>query len=256
VRDAEVVLGLLRSCPDLIEIDVEDLGALDRLLDAEVRRSRLAHTIWIVAHGQGGSDELKLAHNILRWERGHPFAIFLTEILGLCGSTGRRAEAFVREIARNFVLEPQATIDDATKEDLRRRAQDFSAGRTLSIPLIGSIAAGTPIESLGYSERRVSVPSGALGPHEYFAMRAQGESMIEAGIHDGDIIVARRTDTASSGDIVIALIESEATLKRYNFRDGWVALEAANRGYEHRIFPADQVDIIGVFVTVLDREKN
>jgi repressor LexA len=125
-----------------------------------------------------------------------------------------------------------------------------SAG--VSVPLMGRIAAGVPISAIQMHSQDVLCPPDMLGKGEHFALEVKGDSMIEAGIHDGDIVVIRRTDTADSGDIVVALVENEeATLKRLRKRGSAVALEAANPDYETRIFGPDQVSVQGRLVGLM-----
>jgi repressor LexA len=125
-----------------------------------------------------------------------------------------------------------------------------SAG--VSVPLMGRIAAGVPISAIQMHSQDVLCPPDMLGKGEHFALEVKGDSMIEAGIHDGDIVIIRRTDTADSGDIVVALVENEeATLKRLRKRGTAVALEAANPDYETRIFGPDQVNVQGRLVGLM-----
>jgi repressor LexA len=127
-----------------------------------------------------------------------------------------------------------------------------SAGQT--IPVLGRIAAGAPIEALQNEIGRVPAPADLLGPGEHFALEVQGDSMIQAGILDGDTVLLKRTDSAESGDIVVALIdEEEATLKRLRRRGNSVALEAANPAYETRIFGPDRVRVQGKLVALIRR---
>ena len=131
------------------------------------------------------------------------------------------------------------------------RAEARPDGAARSVPLVGRIAAGAPIEALQSSDRRLGVPADMLSPGaEHFALEVRGDSMVNAGILDGDLVVIRRQDAADSGDIVVALIEDhEATLKRLRHQKGGrVALEAANPAYETRILGADQVRIQGRLV--------
>jgi repressor LexA len=124
-------------------------------------------------------------------------------------------------------------------------------GAARSVPLVGRIAAGAPIEALQQNDRRLGVPADMLSPgSEHFALEVRGDSMVGAGILDGDLVVIRRQDVADSGDIVVALIDDhEATLKRLRHQKGGrVALEAANPAYETRILGADQVRIQGRLV--------
>jgi repressor LexA len=122
------------------------------------------------------------------------------------------------------------------------------------LPILGKIAAGVPIEALQNEIGRVSVPPELLGAGEHFALEVKGDSMIGAGILEGDVVVLRRTETADSGDIVVALVDSEeATLKRLRKRGNSVALEAANPAYETRIFGPDRVRIQGKLVAMIRR---
>ena len=125
---------------------------------------------------------------------------------------------------------------------------DFTPANSaiVQLPLLGRIAAGTPIEALSDPSSYMDVPSGLVAGGEHFALEIVGDSMVEAGIHDGDMVIIRRSDTASSGEIVVALIEdSEATLKTFRREAGRVALEPANSAYETRYFSTDKVRIQG-----------
>jgi repressor LexA len=122
------------------------------------------------------------------------------------------------------------------------------------VPVMGRIAAGVPISAIQTRSHTVSVPPEMLGGGEHYALEVRGDSMIEAGILDGDLVVLRRTDTADSGDIVVALVdEEEATLKRLRKRGASVALEAANPAYETRIFGPDRVQIQGKLIGLIRR---
>ncbi len=120
------------------------------------------------------------------------------------------------------------------------------------LPLYGRIAAGLPIEALRDSGASVEVPAAMLASGEHYALEVSGDSMIEAGILDGDTVVIRRGDTAENGSIVVALVdEQEVTLKRLRRRGNSVALEPANRTYETRIFGPDRVRVQGRLVGLL-----
>lgn len=122
-----------------------------------------------------------------------------------------------------------------------------------TIPILGKIAAGVPIEALQNEIGRVGAPAD-LGPGDHFALEVKGDSMIQAGILDGDVVILKRGDTADSGDIVVALIDAEeATLKRLRKRGNSIALEAANPAYETRIFGPDRVRIQGKLVSLVRR---
>ncbi len=128
-------------------------------------------------------------------------------------------------------------------------------GGTLSLPLYGRIAAGTPIEALRDHTTQVAVPPHLLGSSgDHYALEVVGDSMIEAGIQDGDIVVIERRDVADNGDIVVAMIdETEVTLKRMRRKGGTIALEAANPQYETRIFGANRVKVQGRLVGLMRR---
>ncbi len=122
------------------------------------------------------------------------------------------------------------------------------------IPILGRIAAGAPIEALQNEIGRIAAPPDMLGPGEHFALEVKGDSMIGAGILEGDVVILRRGDTAESGDIVVALVDAEeATLKRLRKRGNSIALEAANPAYETRIFGPDRVRIQGKLVAMIRR---
>ena len=122
------------------------------------------------------------------------------------------------------------------------------------IPVLGKIAAGVPLEAIQQEIGRVSAPLDLLGQGEHYALEVKGDSMINAGILEGDIVVLRRGETADTGDIVVALVDGEeATLKRLRKRGASVALEAANPRYETRIFGPDRVEIQGRLVALIRR---
>lgn len=124
----------------------------------------------------------------------------------------------------------------------------------MSVPVMGRIAAGTPIEALQQESHQVSVPTDMLARGEHYALEVKGDSMIDAGILDGDTVVVERCDTANNGEIVVALVDDqEATLKRLRRKGDSVALEAANPAYETRIFGPDRVKVQGRLVGLLRR---
>ena len=130
--------------------------------------------------------------------------------------------------------------------DLNNRKTARKLKTPIQVPMLGRIAAGTPIEALSDPTWFISVPSDLLGRGEYYCLEVDGDSMIEAGILDGDTVLIERTDIAENGTIVVALVEgSEVTLKRLRKRHNSVALEPANTNYETRIFGPDQVEIQG-----------
>jgi len=126
---------------------------------------------------------------------------------------------------------------------------DESGGRPISIPVMGRIAAGTPIEAIQTRSHTIQVPPDLLSTGEHFALEVRGDSMIEAGILDGDTVLIRKGDSADTGDIVVALIDDEeATLKRFRRRGASIALEPANSSYEVRILPPNRVRVQGKLV--------
>ena len=126
------------------------------------------------------------------------------------------------------------------------------SGRAVSIPVMGRIAAGTPIEAIQSHSHTILVPPEMLGPGEHYALEVRGDSMIEAGIFDGDTVLIKKQDAAATGEIVVALVdEEEATLKRLRRRGQSIALEAANPAYETRIFPPERVKVQGRLVGLL-----
>jgi repressor LexA len=124
----------------------------------------------------------------------------------------------------------------------------------VNVPVIGRIAAGTPIEALQETSHHIGVPVELLGKGEHFALEVKGDSMIEAGIFEGDTVIIQRTDTATTGDIVVALVDdAEATLKRLRRKGDSIALEAANPTYETRIFGPDRVKVQGRLIGLIRR---
>ena len=122
----------------------------------------------------------------------------------------------------------------------------------VGLPFYGKIAAGTPIEALRDNSRAFEVPPGMLGRGDHYALEIEGDSMIEAGILNGDTVLIQRTDTADNGEIVVALVEGhEATLKRLRRKGASIALEPANAAHETRIFGPDQVRVQGRLVGLL-----
>jgi repressor LexA len=140
--------------------------------------------------------------------------------------------------ARNIALPPSHMLDS----------------RTVSVPVMGRIAAGVPISAIQNHTHDIACPPDLLTNGEHFALEVKGDSMIEAGILDGDTVIIRRCDTAENGDIVVALVDQEeATLKRLRKKGTTIALEAANPEFKTRIFGPDQVDIQGRLVGLMRR---
>jgi len=130
-------------------------------------------------------------------------------------------------------------------------SNDDSPGAAV-IPVMGRIAAGTPISAIQENTHSISVSPDMLGAGEHYALEVKGDSMIEAGILDGDTVVIKKSSSADPGDIVVALVdEEEATLKRFRRKGNSIALEAANPAYETRIFGPDRVDVQGKLVGLI-----
>ena len=119
------------------------------------------------------------------------------------------------------------------------------------IPVLGKIAAGTPVEAIQNEVDRIPLPNNLEKNGEYFGLKIQGDSMIEAGINEGDTVIVKKTDTADNGKIVVALIDNhEAMLKRIRRKGKTIALESANKNYETKIFGPDRVKVQGILVSL------
>jgi repressor LexA len=158
------------------------------------------------------------------------------------GIGGTRARGFTPSVIEGNLGRVRAV---ASEEDI---------GRPVAVPVMGRIAAGTPVEAIQTKSHVINMPSDMLSSGEHFALEVRGDSMIDAGILDGDIALLRRTEEAAPGDIVVALIdEEEATLKRFRRRGASIALEPANTAYEVRILPPNRVRIQGKLVGLFRR---
>lgn len=185
--------------------------------------------------------------------------------------TGLEERGFIRRLphkarALEVLKKPLNMIDDAPVKGFTPKIVDDNFGQEepapaataplsapaeemVGLPFYGKIAAGTPIEALRDSTRSFEVPPGMLGRGDHYALEIEGDSMIDAGILDGDVVLIKRTDTAANGEIVVALVDGhEATLKRLRRRGASIALEPANVAHETRIFGPDQVRVQGCLV--------
>lgn len=217
---------------------------------------------------------LELIHDRLRSEGVPPSYDEMKDALGLKSKSGihrlitaLEERGFIRRLAHRAraieiiqlpeVLEKGSftprVIDGDNRPGRPGAAMEVRALHALDVPLMGRIAAGTPIEAISHSAQHVAVPGSMLGSGgHHYALEVRGDSMIEAGINDGDIVVVREQVTADNGDIVVALIDGEeATLKRLRRKGGMIALEAANPVYETRVYPADRVQIQGRLVGLI-----
>jgi len=152
---------------------------------------------------------------------------------------------------------PKLTSVDGNKNTTAERLRPSSTivdSSTVSVPVMGRIAAGVPISAIENHTHDIACPPDLLSNGEHYALEVRGDSMIEAGINDGDTVIIRRCDTAENGAIVVALVENEeATLKRLRKRSGKVELEAANPEFETRSFGPDQVKVQGRLVGLIRR---
>jgi repressor LexA len=152
----------------------------------------------------------------------------------------RGRQAFVPQVVEGTrqVAEAPKAVNDDTRE----------------LPLLGKIAAGVPIEAMGQERDRLRVPESMLGAGEHYILEIDGDSMINAGILNGDYVVIKKTDTAHSGEIIVALVDDEtATLKRLRKKGASIALEAANPAYKTQIYNDGQVRIQGKLVGLMRR---
>jgi len=160
-------------------------------------------------------------------------------------------DAMIGKPERKSGFEPRVIAGDRPAAPPRAAMAVESLG-AIELPVMGRIAAGVPISAISEVSHSVTVPQSMLGAGEHYALEVKGDSMIEAGINDGDIVVIRETSTASNGDIVVALVEDhEATLKRFRRQNGMIALEAANPIYETRLYRDDQVKVQGRLVGLI-----
>ena len=152
-------------------------------------------------------------------------------------------------------FQPKVIAGDKPAPAPRRpaAAMDVEPVDAMDIPMMGRIAAGVPIEAISHVSHHVAVPGSLMsGSGSHYALEVKGDSMIEAGINDGDIVVIREQQTAENGDIVVALVEdAEATLKRFRRRGSMIALEAANPAYETRVFPDHMIKVQGKLVGLI-----
>jgi len=129
--------------------------------------------------------------------------------------------------------------------------QEKSNEEDSEIPVLGKIAAGTPVEAIQNEVSRIPLPVNLEKNGEYFGLKVEGDSMLEAGISEGDTVIIKKTDTADNGKIVVALIDNhEAMLKRIRRKGKTIALESANRNYETKIFGPDRVKVQGILVSL------
>jgi repressor LexA len=202
-------------------------------------------------------DEMKEALE-LRSKSGIHRLITALEERGFIRRLAHRARAIeilkLPEAMERAAFEPRVIEGDARPAARPvQGALEVEAVHAMELPVMGRIAAGTPIEAISQVSHHVAVPGSMLSSTgRHYALEVKGDSMIEAGINDGDIVVIREQPDAENGDIVVALVEGEeATLKRLRRKSGAIALEAANPAYETRVYRADQVRIQGRLVGLI-----
>jgi repressor LexA len=201
-------------------------------------------------------DEMKVALD-LKSKSGIHRLITALEERGFIRRLPHRARAIavlqmpeqVQPKSRGFA--PRLITGD--RPERPRDAMDLDPADAKSLPIMGRIAAGVPISAIQDHARDVAVPVDMISnAGQHYALEVKGDSMIEVGINDGDVVVIRETSTAQNGDIVVALVEDhEATLKRFRRNGSAIALEAANPAYETRVFRDDQVKIQGRLVGLI-----
>ena len=198
-------------------------------------------------------DEMKDALD-LRSKSGIHRLITALEERGFIRRLAHRARALeivkLPEAMERPGFSPRVVVDNPAP---LRNAMPVSAVHAIELPVMGRIAAGVPIAAISEVSHHVAVPGSMLsGRGQHFALEVKGDSMIEAGINDGDIVVIREQSDAENGDIVVALIdEAEATLKRFRRKGGMIALEAANPAYETRVLPDHKVRVQGRLVGLI-----
>ena len=160
-------------------------------------------------------------------------------------------DAMIAKAAAKSTFEPRVIAGDRPASQPRRAMPVETVG-AIELAVMGRIAAGVPIAAISEVSHHVAVPQSMLGAGEHYALEVRGDSMMNAGINDGDIVVIRETTSADNGDIVVALVEDEeATLKRFRRQNGMIALEAANPAYETRLYRDDQIKVQGRLVGLI-----
>lgn len=201
-------------------------------------------------------DEMKEALE-LRSKSGIHRLISALEERGFLRRHHHRARAL--EIIRLPIVESQSTVPPheetgfprlvASQEKDTAQAAPVSQPSVVGVPLYGRIAAGLPIEAFGDQGEQIDIPAAQLTNGRHYALHVSGESMIEAGILDGDTVIIRQSETAENGQIVVALVDGqEVTLKRLRQKGKSIALEPANSAFETQIFPQNRVSIQGVLI--------
>ena len=201
-------------------------------------------------------DEMKEALD-LRSKSGIHRLITALEERGFIRRLAHRARAIeivkLPEAMEKPGFSPRVIEGDRPAAPPPRGAMSIEALHAMELPVMGRIAAGVPIEAISEISHHIAVPGSMLsGAGQHYALEVKGDSMIEVGINDGDIVIIREQTTAENGDIVVALVEeAEATLKRFRRKGSMIALEAANPAYETRVFPDHLVKVQGRLVGLI-----
>ena len=201
-------------------------------------------------------DEMKEALD-LRSKSGIHRLITALEERGFIRRLAHRARAIeivkLPEAMEKPGFSPRVIEGDRSAAPPPRGAMSIEALHAMELPVMGRIAAGVPIEAISEISHHIAVPGSMLsGAGQHYALEVKGDSMIEVGINDGDIVIIREQTTAENGDIVVALVEdAEATLKRFRRKGSMIALEAANPAYETRVFPDHLVKVQGRLVGLI-----
>jgi repressor LexA len=165
------------------------------------------------------------------------------EVLRLPENAPQTERPSVTHFAPRLVSDNSAPLSGVTRDN---------ESESIPLPLYGRIAAGTPIEALRDESEHVDVPTAMLGNGDHYALEVDGDSMVEAGIFDGDTVIIERCETAENGTIVVAMVDdAEVTLKRLRRKGHSIALEPANKAYETRIFGPDQVKVQGRLIGLM-----
>ena len=199
-------------------------------------------------------DEMKEALNLASKSGVHRLVSALEE-RGFIRRLAHRARALevLKLPSGGSDAQPPASRTNVVSADFGSSASE-ERSHGVEVPVLGRIAAGVPIEAIQHETDRMPVPADMISGGEHFALEVHGDSMIEAGILDGDLVIIKRGDTANTGDIVVALVhDEEATLKKLRKKGGSIALEAANPAYETRIFGPNEVKVQGRLVGLIRR---
>jgi repressor LexA len=214
-------------------LDLRSKSGIHRLITALEERGFIRR----LAHRARAVEIIRLPENI---EDSRPSRGFRPAVID--GDLADQSDSFGQDSSQRGMA---SAADAGRLADIAADARD--------VPLVGRIAAGVPIEAIEDGPSHLGVPSSMVSASgEHYALEVKGDSMIEAGIFEGDIVVIRRQETADNGDIVVALIEDhEATLKRLRRKGGAIALEAANPAYGTRVYRTDQVQVQGRMVGLI-----